>query len=72
MLLLLLLLFQVTDITSGNKEQDDVSQKYPSEQCKTVDHHLKTHNNLQCDSEDGFNVRYGFVKHAFAYLSKHI
>ncbi|KAK9965426.1 hypothetical protein ABG768_004519 [Culter alburnus] len=47
----------VTDITSGNKEQDDpVSQKYPSEQCKTVDHHLKTHNNLQCDSEDGFNT----------------
>lgn len=69
----MLLLFQVTDITSGNKEQDDpVSQKYPSEQCKTVDHHLKTHNNLQCDSEDGFNVRYRFVKHAFAYLSKHI
>ncbi|KAG1943750.1 ankyrin repeat domain-containing protein [Pimephales promelas] len=47
---------QVTDITSGSKEQNDVEQKYPSEECKiSVDHHLKSHNNLQSDSEDGFN-----------------
>ncbi|XP_039541274.1 ankyrin repeat domain-containing protein 1b isoform X2 [Pimephales promelas] len=46
----------VTDITSGSKEQNDVEQKYPSEECKiSVDHHLKSHNNLQSDSEDGFN-----------------
>lgn len=69
------MLFQVTDITSGSKDQDDIVAQHPSEEYKSsVDHHLKTYNNLNnlhCDSEvihcHGFNVRY---KHLFAYLSK--
>ncbi|XP_016425091.1 ankyrin repeat domain-containing protein 1-like [Sinocyclocheilus rhinocerous] len=41
----------VTDITSGNKEQDDNVAQHPSEECKSsVEQHLKAYN-LQCDSE---------------------
>ncbi|XP_059387978.1 ankyrin repeat domain-containing protein 1b [Carassius carassius] len=48
-----------TEITSGNKEQDDTLAQHPSEECKSsVEHHLKACN-LQCDSEvilNGFNT----------------
>ncbi|KAI2658578.1 Ankyrin repeat domain-containing protein 1 [Labeo rohita] len=54
----------VTDITSGSKDQDDIVAQHPSEEYKSsVDHHLKTYNNLNnlhCDSEvihcHGFNT----------------
>ncbi|KAK2876620.1 hypothetical protein Q8A67_020716 [Cirrhinus molitorella] len=49
----------VTDITSGNKEQDDNVAQQLSEECKSSVNHLKTYNNLHCDSEvihcHGFN-----------------
>uniref|UniRef100_A0A8C2D0B3 Ankyrin repeat domain-containing protein 1 n=1 Tax=Cyprinus carpio TaxID=7962 RepID=A0A8C2D0B3_CYPCA len=49
----------VTDMSSGNKKQDDTVAQHPSEECKSsVEHHLKAYN-LQCDSEvilNGFNT----------------
>lgn len=67
------LLFQVTDITGGNTDPDTtVTQKCPSEECKkSVDHHLKTYNNLQCDGEvilSGLNVRF---ENEFAFFTEH-